>query len=74
MKNTFAPGIAAAALRAPTVRVATRTHGKVVRFFRRLPDAAVLDLVAALDKTLATAGMDPAALRRTLMTFAGGQP
>ena len=52
----------------------THGHSKVVRFFRKLTDAQVLQFVADLDKTLADSGMDAAALRESMMRFAEKQP
>ncbi len=72
MKNTLAPGIATAPLRAPTAQLATRHHTKVVRFVRNLSDTDVLELMARLDKTIRASGLDPGALRRTLLRFVSG--
>ena len=51
-----------------------RGHSKVVRFFRKLTDPQVLQLVADLDKALAGAGMNATVLRETMMRFAAEQP
>jgi len=43
-----------------------------VRFVRNLSDTDVLELMARLDKTIRASGLDPGALRRTLLRFVSG--
>ena len=72
MKSTWAPGLQPFPLHPTGQPCELVRHQKTVRFFRKLTDAQVLAFVAALDRTLASSGMDPGPLRQTMMHFASG--
>lgn len=51
-----------------------RAHAKVRRFLYNLNDEQVMDLIAVLEKTLATHGMDPGCLRTSMIAWTAQQP